>query len=141
VRCAGAVALAAAALATACSFGEASRPEPGPAAGPVSVDVSAALLPGATVVLDLSAEGRTVGSACVTIDHWENGGWRSAWWWERSSSQAQPIPRDDEVTCPAIGVALPTTMTVTLPPDLPPGTWRVAYAAEDDLGAYLFEVR
>ena len=77
----------------------------------------------------------------MTVDRWESGGWRSAWWWERSSSEAQPIARGDEVTCPAIGVPLPTRMTVVLPDDLPPGTWRVAYAAADDLGAYVFEVR
>ncbi len=136
-----AVALAAAVLGAACSFGGDPRPEPGPAAGPVSVEVSAEPIPGATVVLDLAADERAFGSACATIDRWERGGWRSAWWWERSSSEAQPIARDDEVTCPAIGVPLPTSMTVTLPDDLPLGTWRVAYAAEDDLGAYVFEVR
>ena len=36
---------------------------------------------------------------------------------------------------------LPTTMTIELPVDLEVGTWRIAYAAGDDLGAYVFEVR
>ena len=134
------VALAAAALASACSFGGSSQPELGPAGGPVTIGVSAEPAPGVTVVLDLSAKGAAVGSACVTVDRWESSEWRNAWWWERPSRQPQPIARGENVTCPAAGVPLPTTMTIELPVDLEVGTWRVAYAAGDDLGAYVFEV-
>ena len=128
-----------AALGMACSSDGATRPEPGPGTGPVSVDVSVEPAAGATVLLGLSADEAAIGSACVTVDRWESGGWRSAWWWERSSSEAQPIPRGSDVTCPAIGVPLPTSMTIVLPDELEPGTWRVAYAAADDLGAYVFD--
>jgi hypothetical protein len=136
------VAIAAVALVGACASGEAARPEPGPGGGPVTVEVSNEPAPGATVVLELSSTGeRGVGSACATIDRWESGGWRSTWWWERSSSTPQPITRGDAVTCPAIGVPLPTRMTLVLPDDLAAGTWRVAYAGGEDLGAYVFEVQ
>jgi hypothetical protein len=37
-------------------------------------------------------------------------------------------------------VPLPGEQTVALPADLPTGTWRLAYDAEGDLGAYVFEV-
>jgi hypothetical protein len=135
------VALATVALVVGCASGGPVRPETGPAAGPVTVEVSAEPSPGATIVLDLSAaDDRAVGSACATIDRWDSGGWRSTWWWERRSSSAQAIARGDEVSCPAIGVPLPTRMTLQLPDDLDAGTWRVAYAAGDDLGAYIFEV-
>jgi hypothetical protein len=40
----------------------------------------------------------------------------------------------------SIGVPLPTRMTLEIPDDLDAGTWRVAYAAGDDVGAYVFEV-
>jgi hypothetical protein len=136
------VAVAAVALLAGCSSADAARPEPGPGGGPVSVEVNVAPAPGATVALELSSTGeRDVGSACATVDRWERGGWRSTWWWARTSTTAQAIPRGGEVTCPAIGLPLPTRMTLTLPDDLAPGTWRIAYAAADDLGAYVFEVR
>jgi len=141
VRLPRGVALAAVALASSCTFGGSSQPELGPAGGPVTIGVSAEPAPGATVVLDLSADAAAVGSACVTVDRWESGDWRNAWWWERSSPEPEPIARGENVTCPAIGVPLPTSMTIALPDDLEAGTWRVAYAAAEDLGAYVFEVR
>ena len=127
-------------LAAACSTGGAARPNPGPAAGPVSIHVSTQPAPGVTVVVTLDDRQQPVGSACATIDRWEGGTWRSLWWWLRTSPVAEPIARGQEVTCPAIGVLLPATMTLALPDDLAAGTWRVAYAGGDDLGAYVFEV-
>jgi hypothetical protein len=135
-----AVAVAAVALAAGCASERASRPDLGPGGGPVSVDVSAEPAPGTSVRLDLAADARVVGSACATVDRWDGDGWRSAWWWERSSPSPQPIAGGDEVTCPALGVPLPTTMTLALPADLPAGRWRIAYAAGEDLGAYVFDV-
>ena len=52
----------------------------------------------------------------------------------RSQEEAERQARGENVTCPAVGVPLPTTMTIELPIDLEVGTWRVAYAAGDDLG-------
>lgn len=135
-----AIALGSVVFGAACSSAGSGRPEPGPAAGPVSIEVSAALAPGATVVLELAADGTAPGSACATIDRLEDGGWRSTWWWVRSSPVAEPIASGDEVTCPAVGVALPARMTIAIPDGLAAGTWRLAYAAGEDLGAYIFEV-
>jgi hypothetical protein len=92
-------------------------------------------------VLSLSSDDARQGSACVTLDEWRDGGWRSRWWWERPSPDAHEIPHDEERTCPAIALPLPADQTVTLPSQLEHGTWRLAYVAgEDDLGAYVFEV-
>jgi len=97
--------------------------------------------PGATVVLALSSDDAERGSACVSLDQWIHDGWRSRWWWERSSPEAHEIPDGEERACPAAGLPLPADQTVTLPSDLADGTWRFAYVAgEDDLGAYVFEV-
>lgn len=105
------------------------------------MEVSAEPALGASLVLDLDAEGETLGSACATIDRWVDGGWRATWWYERSSSVPQRIPEGEEVTCPDPGVRLPTRMVVDVPAGLGSGTWRIAWAAgEDGLGAYVFEV-
>ena len=98
-------------------------------------------VPGSTVVLSLSSDEADVGSACTTLDEWVEGGWRSRWYWERSSPTAGAIPETGELACPAFGVRLPAEQTVALPADVPDGTWRIAYlAGEDDIGAYVFEV-
>ena len=134
------VAVATFLLATACTLGGPATPEPGPGGGPVEVQVSEEPAAGATLVLDLSAEDVDIGSACATIDRWDDGDWTATWWWNRSSPLAERIPDGEEVTCPAAGVAIPTRMTIELPLSLSPGTWRIAWMAGEDLGAYVFEV-
>ena len=128
-------------LAAACTTTSSGAPDAGPGGGPVEVRPSAEPAPGETIVLSLSADDADRGSACATLDEWVDGGWRSRWYWERSSPAAQPIPPDEERTCPAPGLPLPAEQTVALPSDLDEGTWRLAYlAGEDDVGAYVFEV-
>jgi hypothetical protein len=39
-----------------------------------------------------------------------------------------------------MGIPLPADQAVTIPGDLRSGTWRLAYDADGDLGAYVFEV-
>ena len=128
-------------LAAACTTTSSGSPSPGPGGGSVEVRPSVEPAPGATIVLSLSADDAQHGSACATLDEWVDGGWRSRWWWVRSSPAAQAIPESEEQTCPAIGVPLPTEQTVALPSDIGEGTWRLAYVAgPDDVGAYIFEV-
>jgi len=128
-------------LAGSCATSSRGAPEPGPGGGSVVVRPSVEPEPGATIVLFLSAEDADVGSACTTLDEWVDGGWRSRWYWERSSPEPGAIPEGGEQTCPAFGVPLPTEQTVALPADIGTGTWRLAYlAGEDAIGAYVFEV-
>jgi hypothetical protein len=128
-------------LAGSCTTSSSSAPSPGPGGGPIEVRTSATPAPGDTLVLSLSADDADQGSACAALDEWVDGGWRSRWFWERSSPAASAIPDGEERTCPSPAVALPTEQTVTLPSDLRTGTWRLAYVAgEDDIGSYVFEV-
>jgi hypothetical protein len=133
-------AIAASTLVAGCTLGGPSRPEAGPGGGPVTVAVSDEPEPGANLLLDLSADDAEVGSACVTADEWDDGAWVARWWWSRTSATPEPIRAGDQATCPAIGVPLPTRMAIDLPPTLPAGSWRIAWMAGDDLGAYLFDV-
>ena len=128
-------------LAGSCTTSSTSKPSTGPGGGPVEVRPSAEPTPGGTIVLSLSADDAAQGSACTTLDEWVDGRWRSRWYWVRSSSAAREIPDSEERTCPAIGLPLPAEQTVTLPPRIQTGTWRLAYmAGEDDVGAYVFDV-
>jgi hypothetical protein len=125
---------------SACNAQAGDAPSPGPGGGPVDVRPSHAPEPGATLTLHLAADGSDTGSACTTLDEWVDGGWRARWYWRRSSSRPVAIPPGEERTCPAIALPLPAEQTVVVPADLSDGTWRFAYDADGDLGAYVFEV-
>ncbi|MFL6204718.1 MAG: hypothetical protein ACJ739_05155, partial [Acidimicrobiales bacterium] len=131
----------AALLVAACTTTSSGPPAPGPGGGPVGVRPNVSPRPGATIVLSLTADDAYRGSACTTLDEWVQGGWRSRWYWERSSPEARPIPDGEERTCPAAGVPLPAQQTISVPADLGEGTWRLGDLAGDDvLGAPVVEV-
>jgi hypothetical protein len=128
-------------LAASCTTSSGTTPSTGPGGGSVEVRPSAEPSEGATVVLSLSADDADHGSACVTLDEWMDAGWRSRWYWVRSSPRAEPIPDGSERTCPAPEVPLPTEQTLDVPAELGAGTWRLAYlAGEHDIGSYVFDV-
>jgi hypothetical protein len=140
-RCAAPL-LALAALAGACVTTRVDRtPDPGPGGGSVEVRPDVEPEPGATVVVALSADDVHRGSACVALDEWVDDGWRSRWFWVRTSSDPEPIPEGGSRTCPAVGTSLPTEQTLAIPADLGDGIWRLAYVAgANEVGSYVFEV-
>jgi hypothetical protein len=120
--------------------GDDARPDPGPGGGPVDVRPTPEPAPGASLTLHLSAGDGDFGSACATLDEWTDEGWRARWYWIRSFPAPVPISDEGEVACPATAIRLPASQAIVLPEEIGRGTWRLAYDAEGDLGAYVFEV-
>ena len=112
----------------ACSSDNAPAAIAGPTVGLVTLAPSPAPGPGTAVTLAVSsnAPAEAIGGICVSLDRWRQGTWETRWNLQDRSEPSEV--RNGELTCPAIGRELPTQLSITLPPDLESGTWRLGYS-------------
>lgn len=136
----------------ACSSDNAPAPVAGPTVGLVKLAPAPAPGPGTAVTLAVTSNASTeaTGGICVSLDRWRDGTWETRWNLQDRSEPSEV--RNGERTCPAIGRGLPTQLSITLPPDLTAGTWRLGYGwfvpvpegsgatPTNETAAYVFEV-